>query len=417
MPVQLEKGELAKGTGTRVSQENPWEVWRNSVGERGPRGGLRILYKTPKGSDDLEGVAPRDIAGDLREKYWIDRAKDAGIGKKHWVDFGAQVRWSFGRHALGRNRNEPGDGPEYNVRRGMERAKGRAEWFEVTEVFEGVEPKDVEAFMRGNNGVPVRAGFDREAFLKGLDLGRPRRTAQRRAADRVVAAVAKKLNKASYTGLVNHGYGTLIVGLPLWFATSPVNPYRPENAIDDFTTRVGMGLEPYARRLRKRSCPFWRIVVVWEATGESLREWADRARFDLYDDLGSRKIGGLPIPNGRLWPVLGKYTDWGLVLLVAKARPRKRATRIEMPAELEPLRQALERMGKYSPSPLREMVKWRLLRRAFELACFVRVNGLGGLERWVLAKCSPRRRMARVMLQWRGRRMYRSSVRRGTRDL
>ena len=35
-----------------------------------------------------------------------------------------------------------------------------AEWFEVTEVFEGVEARDIEAFMRCRNGIATRQGFD-----------------------------------------------------------------------------------------------------------------------------------------------------------------------------------------------------------------------------------------------------------------
>ena len=78
-----------------------------------------------------------------------------------------------------------------------------------------------------------------------------------------------------------HGYGTLIVGLPLWFAVWPADPLRLENVVDDFVTRVVVGLRPYERQFKSRRCPFWRIVVVWETTDESIREWLRRARLDL----------------------------------------------------------------------------------------------------------------------------------------
>ena len=45
--------------------------------------------------------------------------------------------------------------------------ESRAEWFEVTEVFEGVEAKDVEAFMRVNNGGTAGFEFDPDRFVTG----------------------------------------------------------------------------------------------------------------------------------------------------------------------------------------------------------------------------------------------------------
>ena len=140
-------------------------------------------------------------------------------------------RW-IERHELGRTRNEPGDGFRYVYRRGTDGARSRAEWFEVTEVFEGVEAKDIEAFMRVNNGGTAGSDFDPDRFVRGLEMGTPGRKAQQRAADRVIAAVEKKVSKASYEGMWRrHGYGTLIVGLPLWFATSPADPLRVENVM------------------------------------------------------------------------------------------------------------------------------------------------------------------------------------------
>ena len=109
---------------------------------------------------------------------------------------------------------------------------------------EGVEARDIESFMRLENCIEADAGFDPERFVRGLKLGIPSRAAQRRAADKVIEAVQKKLAKSSYAGMWHgYGYGTLIVGLPLWFAADPLDPLRVENVIDDFMTRVGMGLK------------------------------------------------------------------------------------------------------------------------------------------------------------------------------
>ena len=85
------------------------------------------------------------------------------------------------------NRNEPGDGFRYVMYRGgTSGMESRAEWFEVTEVFEGVEAKDVEAFMRVNNGGTAGFEFDPDRFVTGLEMGTPGRAAQRRAADKVI---------------------------------------------------------------------------------------------------------------------------------------------------------------------------------------------------------------------------------------
>ena len=91
------------------------------------------------------------------------------------------------------------------------------------------------------------------------------------------------------------GYGTLVVGLPLWFAGLPVDPLRAENVIDDFRTRVTIGLKPYARKLKKRNCSFWRVVVIWTASRESLCEVREKVRYDVYDDPVHRKIRGVAI--------------------------------------------------------------------------------------------------------------------------
>ena len=114
-------------------------------------------------------------------------------------------------------------------------------------------------------------------------------------------AIERKLAKSSYQGMVHsHGYGTLIVGLPLWFATEPLDPLRVENVIDDFAMRVGIGLKLQARQLRMKSCPFWRIVVIWKGSVESIREWKAKARLNIYEDPSYRSIGSLPINSGSL---------------------------------------------------------------------------------------------------------------------
>ena len=241
----------------------------------------------------------------------------------------------------------------------------------------------------------------------------------------MIAAVEKKVNKASYQGMWRrHGYGTLIVGLPLWFATIPADPLRVENVIDDFITRVAIGLEPFARQLKKKSCPFWRIVVVWAPSLESVREWHGKARYEVYDDPAYRRIGGLPLKSKSMTSLLLKLLGelesarvdgekvGELELSIAVARPEKqrKEASVQLPPAVETFRRALDGDGKRRgrANPL-ERVKWRAMQRAMEVLCFLRAYGVSGLERWAIARLSPRHRMTQLATRRRALRLYRAS--------
>ena len=404
--------------------------------EREPRGrqeearaktGLEILYARREAEDRLGDVAQRDIPGELRERYWIRQVGDAGIEGKNWTFGISMPRW-IERHELGRTRNEPGDGFRYVYRRGTDGARSRAEWFEVTEVFEGVEAKDIEAFMRVNNGGTAGPDFEPDRFVTGLEMGTPGRKAQQRAADKVIAAIEKKVSKASYQRMwPRHGYGTLIVGLPLWFAANPADPLRVENVMDDFKTRVRIGLEPYARQLKKRSCPFWRIVVVWVPSLESMREWHGKARYEIFDDPAYRRIGGLPVKLQSmmtLWlNVMGKLEaaradgekvgGWSMFIPVACPKKQSDEASLQLPPAVEALKRALDGDGKrrVRENPLNR-VKWRAIQRAMDVLCFVRMYSVSGLERWAITRLSPRHRMTQLAMRRRALRLYRASRRR-----
>lgn len=398
---------------------------RKDWGQR--REGLEILYLKPGAKDQLTDVKERDLTSEQRERYWIQAAEDKGIGPKSFASFELTTTWTIERHELGRNRNEPGDGFRYVCRRGSAGTEGRTEWFEVTEVFEGVEAKDIEAFMRIENGGAAGFEFDPSEFVNRLNRGMPSRASQNRAADKVIDAVERKLNKASYKGMWReHGYGTLIVGLPLWFATHPANPLRVENVVDDFYTRVLVGLTPYARRLRKKNCPFWRIVVVWSGSPESMREWCRKARFEVYDDPVYRSLGSVPIPSGTVMHLLSEmmgeledadpdakrlpYTTHS----VYAVRPKKKGKEklVPLPTAVEEWRRRMEERGKRSREKLRKRIELYVAARFLEVFCFIRVHGVVGLERWLIAKFSPRRRIARFALRRRAHRLYRASWRR-----
>lgn len=391
--------------------------------------GLEILYARPGTKDDLADFAERNLASELRERYWIRQSEDAGIESRSLFTPRISMQKRIERRELGRNRNEPGDGFRYVFRSSTEGTEGHPDWFEVTEVFESVKAKDIKAFMRINNGGTAGFHFDPENFVRGLDMSMPCRAAQRRAADKVIEAVEKKIKKTSYGGMRrSHGYGTLIVGLPLWFAMLPVDPFRVKNVIDDFMTRVQIGLQHYERRLRKKTCPFWRIVVIWNLSLESLQEWSRKARFDVYYDPAERRMEDLPIRFESMMPQLLKIMKVqkveqsdgqgikGWTMYVAVARPEKKEkekeTFMKFPTALNELKCLLDDYGKRNREKLLERVKWRAKLRFLEVLCFMRAYGLAGMERWVIARLSPRHRITRLARRHQAHRLYHASRRR-----
>lgn len=389
------------------------------------RVGLEILYAKPGLKDDRAARTARNLAKELRERFWIRAAGDAGTRPKSWATIEMTLELPIERVAVGRDRNDPGDGFRYVFRSGTSGTGGRAEWFEVTEVFEGVRAMDVESFMRLSNGGQASPGFDPRSFVTGLDLGIPGRAAQRRAADKVLASIERKLAKPSYEGMSrDHGYGTLIFGLPLWFATDPFDPYRPENAIDDFTTRVFMGLRTYACQLRKSSCPFWRIVVVWKGSLESAREWRAKARLDVYEDSAHRNLGSLPVRIGsvetllldaleKVAPEMKKAREPfdGFTRHLWAARPDKKETNppLRLPPMVVALSRHLEDTARRHRPSCRDRLTTRVGLKLVELLCFMRAHGIRGVERWTAARLSPTRRFARFVLQRRALRLHRVS--------
>lgn len=396
----------------------------------GAKSGLGILYVKPNTGDSTTEVSKRDLDSELREQYWIQQAKDAANKSSSCGNFEATMQCRIERRELGRNRNQPGDGFRYVYHCGTHRTGGRAEWFEVAEIFEGVEPKDVKAFIRVNNG--GEGNFERDTFLKGLDMGTPCRAAQRRAADKVIAKVEEKMNKPSYEGLWrNHGYGTLIVGLPLWFATYPKDPLRVENVLDDFMTRVLVGLMPYARRLRKKNCPFWRIAVVWQASMESMREWVSQGKLHVYDDPVYNGMEGLPIGAGSMAALLlklmgddrvasrsdGRMGAWTKTVVAERPNKKAKETLLQLPRPVEDLKaQLAAARTRRGMIPLNRL-KLRARGRFLDVRFFVRVHGLPAFQRWAVTRLSPRNWIARLRMRRRARKLYQASLQRqGTRD-
>ena len=242
----------------------------------------------------------------------------------------------------------------------------------------------------------------------------------------MIAAAEKKLAKSSYQGMWrNHGYGTLIVGLPLWFATNPLDPLRVKNVIDDFTTRVQIGLEPLVRQMRRRSCPFWRIVVVWPGSVESIREWTHKARLEVYEDPAYHRIGSFPVLEGwelQLLKLAEESTSAGAgggrfdgpTRSIAAVRPEKKekSRHLKLPPAVAESSRRLTEFAETQREGLLARLRSGARRRYLEVLCFVRVHGIGGLERWIVARLSPRRRVAHFAMRRRALRLYRASRRR-----
>ena len=212
------------------------------------------------------------------------------------------LNWRAERTEIGRRRDEPGDGFIYLVDM-TPRVEERFEWLEVTEVFTTVPASRIERAMRAWNGIADKDPVDFDKSRKGLRRGRPSRMEQRRAADRVIAQIERKLAKTSYHELLErYGYGTLVVGMPLWFAVPPDDPSRAENAVDDFMARTTLGLEAVRQRvLRRRDCPFRNVIVISDTTPQALREWRN-GRCAEYEDAANTSLEN-PMP-ASFWGVL-----------------------------------------------------------------------------------------------------------------
>ncbi len=250
-----------------------------------PKDGLGVLYARPNLEMNRICIPEREVPGDLREKYWIDKVRNykPTKGPCH-----VEVRFQLPveREDFGRTRNDSVNGFGYSVGISTSGIETSMDWFEVVEVFTTVPPKDVQSFMKHINELPVKSGFDVRRFLDKLNLDMPKGMDQCRAADKVLQAVERKLCHTPYKITKDaYGYGTLVVGLPLWFATPPLNSLRHENTLDDFMNRTSIGLNLIReRQLSKKYCPFQRVVGVWDCTREAMRHWVLQANLAVYDD-------------------------------------------------------------------------------------------------------------------------------------
>lgn len=358
---------------------------------------LNILYLKPRHGEKRGDITQRNLVKNLREDFWIEQSGRAEV-RSSWVHFEISCPYSIEHRDLGRNREQPGDGFRWSYNIGTSGTRSRAEWFEVTEVFVTVDPWDVEAFMRLNNGLSAYAGFNPEKFLREIDMGIPPRSVQRLAADKVIDAIDKKFRKLSYEDVsASHGYGTLIVGLPLWFASLPANPLRDANVLDDFMTRVGVALKRYSKSLAKKKIPFWRIVVAWNMSEESLHDSKAKSRMDVYEDPVYRQIGDFPTKGFLIWNLVDLLIDADLKELdssssemhLVQACPTKNKPAM-LPASIAEVEANFEETKRHLGLSTRTRLKWRVIQRLLEFITFTKVHGFAGLRRWAAVRLSPR---------------------------
>ena len=279
--------------------------------------------------------------------------------------------------------------------------------------------------MRARNGIADKKPVDFEEFLAGLRRGRPSRMEQRKAADAVIEAINCKLARASYQDLLErYGYGTLVVGMPLWFAVPPDDPFRPENALDDFLTRTSLGLKEIGRRtLRRRFCPFRNVLVMWEPTPEALREW-NEGRSAEYEDAANASFSGTMPASfwlGVLPELLGQAVEkTGIpesevpssTMHVSEKTRKKARGKGPYPKFVEALEEVMRgRVEK--PKGRGAMLKLRLILSLWKLFSFKKVHGMDGLKRRIAMKFSVTHPWRMRALRRKQRALYRESVRGG----
>lgn len=382
---------------------------------------LSVLYaKEATEEREWEAIPDRDRMGRLREVYWARRA-ESKLGRKAFVSM--KLNWKADRSEIGRGRYDPGDGFIYLVDLAPKEEE-RFEWLEVTEVFTMVAASQIESAMRAWNGIPDKQPVDFDAFRKDVPRGRPSRMEQRRAADRVIEQIERKLAKASYQELLEkYGYGTLVVGMPLWFAVPSNDPFRAENALDDFLTRTALGLEDVRRRvLKKRDCPFRNVVVIWDTTPQAWRAWrsersaeyADAANASLENPLGASKWAALSdaVEEAVCDTEIPESEAPSMSLHLVVKTQKKASGKGPYPKFVEAFGRVV-REHENKEIRLRTILKWKVPVALLKLFCFVRIHGLDGLKRRIARKLSLPYAWKVRGARRRARRFYRESRQRG----
>ena len=386
--------------------------------------GLSVLYaKQAMEERDWADVPDRNKVSRLREVYWLRGV--APLTPESSLKM--QLYWRPDQRDLGRKADLPGDGFAC-VATMFPSSEVSFEWFEVTEVFGTVSPQQIDAAMKARNGIASKQPVDFDDFLGMLKKERPSRVEQRKAADAVIAQTEYKLRRSSYRELMEqYGYGTLVVGLPLWFAVLPDDPWRAENALDDFYTRTSLGLNELKQRvLERKDCPFRRIRVTWDTTPEAWREWSRRRSTD-YEDAANTGLENA-IPVAKMMPLLSESLDRAISktecpdseapsmsLHVEVKTQKTRLGRGPYPEMVVLLEQILRGHERQDDGILRG-VRQRIFLAVLPLLCVVRIRGLGGLAKWIGRRMSVPHAWKAHATRRRARILYAESRRRARAD-
>lgn len=231
--------------------------------------GLSILY-TDIGKKNIEWkhIKDKEKTLYLREQYWAKCAENAGSRKNKdtCVTMSSAVR----RH----NINTPGDVFIYQIPIGSNNKKSDLTWFEIVEVFAYDNGEKINNAMKEWNDVTILKKEKFENLISEIDMTCPRKDKQKYVAQKVIETINKKIKKTSYNKIVSSiGKGHLVVGLPLWFATSPVKVMNEKNVSDDFMTIVYLALLKIKEKvLAGGNCPFYRITIIWDISVNAMEE-------------------------------------------------------------------------------------------------------------------------------------------------
>ena len=378
--------------------------------------GLSVLYGNGVTYDGEREQSERTRAKRLRELYWARRA-EGKTRRKSLLRM--EMNLPVDRSEIGRGPTDPGDGLRYRVRL-FPRREGHFDWVEVTEVFTTFSAKDVEGVMRGLHGIQGKHVVDATEFLRTIRRTRPSRREQRRAADEVIARVRDKLTKSSYQKLVErYGYGTLVVGIPLWFAVLPDDPYRPANVLDDFFSRTSVGLLEVKRSLlRKPTCPFRRVIVTWDTTPEAMDEWR-RRRSPCYDDVANTRLGH-PLPPSFLGVLSSLVSKAGLPdIETAPSLGFHASVDVEKKRSgIGPYPDSVRAIGQHflerenQEDKLGERVRRSIGLTLCKLLWFKRLHGMRGLRAWAARRVSVPHAWRVRAIRLQARRLYRESEKR-----
>lgn len=379
-----------------------------------------------KKTQDWEDIPERFRAAYLREQYWLHRAKNRLSPMKNFF-ISMNFHEDIPRSQLERKHDDPGDGFLYRLSFGPTNAQSERRWVEVTEVFAHDNAAEVDEVIRRRNNIRSRRKIDVSEFERNIDLTRPSKALQRRTADKVIEAVRKKLDKPSYRKIGGeHGSGCLVVGLPLWYATPPLDPNRWANVLDDFSTHVLFGLQEIRTELlNTQECPFDRVVVVWEFSWPALEDWTKRCDHAAYSDPASLPFDN-PLTLLALAPIILESEKRSRMPLLSytlfcsaikkpsgKAKKNQKNNKppvLEMITRLEGRAEDFE--SKQKGKGFSERVKTWFTILLLQVFCFFGAHGRSGLSRWLSARLSPLAHIQRWALNWQQRARYRESIRR-----